>query len=787
MSRQGLSIHITGIVQGVGFRPFVYTLARRYHLAGWVRNTSAGVDIEVDGDVADLQTFVEHLRTELPPLARIDSLAVSERPVAGFEQFEILHSEAQEGAFQPISPDVAVCPECLREMNDPADRRYRYPFINCTNCGPRFTIIQDIPYDRPKTTMAAFEMCAECRAEYEDPTNRRFHAQPVACPKCGPKIWLEEFPLRTNGKRTVLIHVGEDGLERARRLLSEGKILAIKGLGGFHLACDATNPKAVAELRRRKLRVDKPFAVMMADLPTIRRHCRVSEAERALLQSPERPIVLLERHVTSKIVRDVAPGQRTLGVMLPYTPLHHLLLQRAKDFPEALVMTSGNLSEEPICTDNVEARTRLDGLADAFLMNDRDIYIRTDDSVVRVFNTSSFVSEAKPSPVSDYSSLTYPIRRSRGYAPAPLHLPWSAPSILATGAELKNTFCLTNDSYAFLSHHIGDLENYETLKSFEQGIAHFERLFRVCPAAIAYDLHPNYLATRYALERAERENLPALGVQHHHAHIAALMAERGLDGSHPVIGVSFDGTGYGTDGQIWGGEFLIADYARFERAAHLEYFPLPGGDAATRRPSRTALGLLYALGIAWDDALPTHQDLCYEDRTAIRLQLERKLNVPLTSSMGRLFDAAAALAGVRQHVNYEAQAAIEFEALADPDETGFYEFLAHSSCINPRPAVEQLIADVLAGVPVSRISARFHNGVAEMVKTMCLRLSDQYDLSEVALSGGVWQNIFLLRKTLMLLEREGFTVYIHSKVPANDGGLALGQAVIAASWLKSRA
>lgn len=772
----GLSVHITGIVQGVGFRPFVYHLAQRYRLTGWVRNTSAGVEIEVDGEKAQLREFIERLKAEHPPLARIDSIRVTERPASGFEQFEILHSEAVQDAFQPISPDVSICPDCLREMNDPRDRRYRYPFINCTNCGPRFTIIQDIPYDRPKTTMAAFEMCEQCRAEYEDPSNRRFHAQPVACPQCGPKIWLEEFPAAPNGKRTVLINVGEDGLQRARRLLSEGKILAVKGLGGFHLACDATNAAAVAELRRRKLRVDKPFAVMMADLPTVRRHCHISEAERALLQSPERPIVLLRRRSTSNIARETAPGQRTLGVMLPYTPLHYLLLERARDFPEALVMTSGNLSDEPICTDNVEARTRLAGLADAFLMHDRDIHIRTDDSVVRISDDGRQRTDRQQS--------VYPLRRSRGYAPFPVRLPWLVPPLLAAGAELKNTFCLTNGNYAFLSHHIGDLENYETLQSFEQGIAHFEKLFRVQPVAIACDLHPDYLATRYALERAGRENLPVLQIQHHHAHIAALMAEHGLDGSHPVIGVSFDGTGYGTDGSIWGGEFLIADYSGFERAAHLEYFPLPGGDAATRRPSRTALGLLYALGLDWDDALPTHADLCYEDRTAIHIQLEHRLNSPLTSSMGRLFDAAAALAGVRQRVNYEAQAAIEFEALADPEETGCYPFAFHASRITPRPAIEQLIADVLAGVPVSKISARFHNGLAEMIRTVCLRLSDQYDLSEVALSGGVWQNMLLLRKTLTLLEREGFTVYIHAQIPANDGSLALGQAAIAGYRLK---
>jgi hydrogenase maturation protein HypF len=784
MAPQGLSIHVSGIVQGVGFRPFVYNLAQHCQLTGWVRNTSAGVEIEVDGENVQLQAFVEHLKADFPPLARIDSISVTERPVSGFTQFDILHSEAVEGAFQPISPDVALCADCLREMNDPADRRYRYPFINCTNCGPRFTIIQDIPYDRPKTTMASFEMCPACAAEYTDPTNRRFHAQPVACPNCGPKIWLEEFPAAKDGKRSVLITVGEEGLQRARRQLSSGKILAVKGLGGFHLACDATNPQAVAELRRRKLRVDKPFAVMLPDYAMIKRHCHISDAERALLESPAHPIVLLRRRSTSRITRDVAPGQRLIGVMLPYTPLHHLLLENGKGFPEALVMTSGNLSEEPICTDNVEARTRLADLADAFLMHDRDIHIRTDDSVVRVISYELTRNKETPSNsalISRYS--LYPLRRSRGYSPFPVHLPWDVPPLLAAGAELKNTFCITNGNYAFLSHHIGDLENYETLQSFETGIAHFENLFRVKPVAIACDLHPNYLATRYALERAERENLPVFSIQHHHAHIAALMAEHGLDGSHPVIGVAFDGTGYGADGQIWGGEFLIADYAGFKRAAHLKYFPLPGGDAATRRPSRTALGLLHALGLDWDEALPTHADLCYDDRTAIRAQLQHNLNSPLTSSMGRLFDAAAALAGVRQQVNYEAQAAIEFEALADPDEGRLYPF-EFGEQINPTAAIEALIADSLSGVSIPKISARFHNGVAEMVKNVCLRLSDEFDISEVALSGGVWQNMTLLRKTLALLEKEGFTVYIHSQVPTNDGGLALGQAAIAGYKLK---
>jgi hydrogenase maturation protein HypF len=757
-----LSIHITGIVQGVGFRPFVYNLATGLGLTGWVRNTSAGVDIELEGEAPALEEFVQHLRADAPPLAHLDEVDVTSHAPSGYQTFEIEHSEAVPDAFQPISPDVSICPDCLRELFDPADRRHRYPFINCTNCGPRFTIIKDIPYDRPKTTMAFFPMCEDCQAEYNDPANRRFHAQPVACPECGPRVWLEMTPGETSGKSNIGRYtLGDEAILGCQRLLREGKIVAVKGLGGFHLACDALNPEAVERLRERKLRVDKPFALMMPNLAMVEQHCQVSPDERALLESAARPIVLLRRRPESSIAVQVAPGQEYLGVMLPYTPLHYLLFAETAN-PRPLVMTSANLSEEPICTDNVEAREHLSGLADAFLMHDRDIHIRTDDSVLRV------LPDLGP----------YPLRRSRGYAPFPVRLPWQAAPILAAGAHLKNTFCLTNGSYAFLSHHIGDLENYETLQSFEQGIAHFEKLFRVKPEAIACDLHPDYLATRYALERTERENLPVFKVQHHHAHIAALMAEHGLDGSEPVIGVAFDGTGYGDDGAIWGGEFLLADYTGYKRMAHLGYFPLPGGDAATRRPSRTALGLLHALGLDWDDALPTHEDLCYEDRTAIRIQLERKLNSPLTSSMGRLFDAAAALAGVRQQVNYEAQAAIEFESLADPDETGLYPFDFVNGQVNAAPAIQALVADVLAGQPVPRVSARFHNGLAHLVRDVCASIRVETSVSKVALSGGVWQNVTLLMKTIPLLQKAGFQVYIHHKVPANDGGLALGQAVI---------
>ncbi len=797
---QGLQVHITGIVQGVGFRPFVYNLAARLNLHGWVRNTSAGVDIEVDGEQDVLDAFVKALRDEAPPLSRIDELTASFRPANGFTTFDIFHSETVEGAFQPISPDVAVCDDCLRELFDPNDRRYRYPFINCTNCGPRFTIIKDIPYDRPKTTMAGFKLCPDCEKEYKDPTDRRFHAQPVACPVCGPKVWLENSS-NVEGQTSFLV---DDAILETQRLLIDGKIVAVKGLGGFHLACDATNAKSVIELRNRKLRVDKPFALMMPNLETIEKHCFISDEEKQLLTSTARPIVLLKRKPESNIVREVAPKQDWLGVMLPYTPLHYLLFANPDLQPSTfdlppLVMTSGNLSEEPIATDNDEARERLSKLADAFLMHDRDIPIRCDDSVVRVFENYQ-LPVTLPSGLDtaagfdtqktllnqrrllDHQKTIYPIRRSRGYSPFPVKLPFDVPQLLAAGSELKNTFCITNGNYAFLSHHIGDMENYETLQSFEQGVEHFERLFRVKPVAIACDMHPNYLATRYALERAERENLPTFSIQHHHAHVAACMVEHGLN--EPVIGVSFDGTGYGEDGAIWGGEFLVADYKNYQRAAHLEYFPLPGGDAAIKKPARSALALLWSLGLDWDENLAPVKEFCAEDQVTLRVQLEKKINTPMTSSIGRLFDAAAALAGVRQKVNYEGQAAIEFEALADSAEAGTYAFGVESGQVGVRSVVDALVKDVMAGVPIQKISARFHNGLAESVRETVKTISGDTGIQSVVLSGGVWQNLTLLRRTLALLQSDDFRVYIHREVPTNDGGLSLGQAMIAANKLR---
>ncbi|MCC7130494.1 MAG: carbamoyltransferase HypF [Anaerolineae bacterium UTCFX2] len=776
---EGAQIWVGGIVQGVGFRPFVYNLALRHGLSGWVRNTSAGVEIELDGRRADLEEFVQALQAEAPTLARIDEVRLEWRPANGFQGFEIRHSEAQAVEFQPVSPDVSICADCLRELFDPQDRRYRYPFINCTNCGPRFTITQDIPYDRRNTTMAGFALCAECAAEYEDPTDRRFHAEPIACPQCGPQVWLEA------GGQSRELAQGDAAILKARDLLFEGKILAIKGLGGFHLACDATNIEAVRELRRRKLRVDKPFALMLADIEGVQAHCLLSPVERRLVEQRERPIVIVRRRFDSPVAAEVAPGQNTLGVMLPYTPLHYLLFAQPGATPPVfdlppLVMTSGNLSEEPICATNEAARSRLAPLADAFLMHNRPIHIRCDDSVVRMFPATRREQEQKR------ASGLYPLRRARGFAPDPVRLAFEVPPVLGVGAELKNTFCLTRQRYAFLSHHIGDMENLETLESFEQGVEHFERLFRIQPQAIAYDLHPDYMATRYALRRAEAQGLSAVGVQHHHAHIAACMAENGLSEGTQVIGVAFDGTGYGEDGAIWGGEVLLADYGAYRRALHLQYAPLPGGDQAARAPWRMALAWLERAGLDWAEDLPPvryaleQKEAAIAPLEALRGQLRSRINCPDTSSMGRLFDAVAALIGVRQTVNYEAQAAIELEAGLDGREPRFYPFELRDGVIDPAPMLRQALEDLRAGAGIATIAARFHNGVAKLTLEACSQLRAESGINKVALSGGVWQNSYLLTVSAGLLQEAGFEIYLHRQTPANDGGLSLGQAVAAA-------
>jgi hydrogenase maturation protein HypF len=750
----GIRIFVRGIVQGVGFRPFVYALAKDLHLTGWVKNTSAGVEIELNGPSSKLEEFKRALNANAPPLAKIDEIRAERIRADGFTEFIIVESQAVEGAFQPISPDVSLCADCARELHDPQDRRYRYPFINCTNCGPRFTIIKDIPYDRPLTTMAAFEMCDECAREYHDPLDRRFHAQPVACPLCGPQVWLEV--------NRGIVAEKDEAISRARSMLGEKKILAIKGLGGFHLACDATDPGAVSELRRRKLRVDKAFAVMMPNIDSVQLNCALGDVERAQLLSRERPIVILDRLPGSKVTPEVAPGQDTIGVMLPYTPLHELLLQPNNRYPDVLVMTSGNLSEEPIATENEGARARLEGIADAFIMHDRDIHTRCDDSVVRVFQ-----------------GQIYPLRRSRGFAPDPIKLTWKGLPTLAVGAELKNVFSLSRENYAFLSHHIGDMENYETLCSFEDGISHFERLFHIDPEAIAYDLHPNYLATRYAIERASREGVPAVGVQHHHAHIASCLAEHGFTGEVQVIGIAFDGTGYGDDGAIWGGEVLIADYLSYERLFHLGYVPLAGGDKAIREPWRVALAWAQQAGLEWSELPGLKGFIDAEKAEIVTRQIELGINAPLTSSMGRLFDAVASLSGVRAVVNYEAQAAIELEGLADKHEQGTYPFEITEGVIDPSPLIRAVFEDVIAKVDRSIISAKFHNSIAGIVVEVCRLVRESRDLHQVLLSGGVWQNMLLLHKVVPLLREAGYDVYLHQKVPANDGCIALGQLAVA--------
>ena len=749
-------IHITGIVQGVGFRPFVYQLADRHALTGWVCNTSSGVDIEAEGPSPALERFLADLRTEAPPLARIESVRATDHPPDGHRQFEILHSVAQEGEYQLISPDIATCGDCLSELLDPLDRRYRYPFTNCTNCGPRFTIIEDIPYDRPLTTMRDFVMCPQCQAEYDDPLDRRFHAQPNACPTCGPHLTLVD----ADGNQMNV----DNEIAAAVRLLKEGNILAIKGLGGFHLACDATNEEVILRLRERKQRPAKPLAVMMSDVQDAAAHCLVSGEEERLLTSPQCPIVLLRWRDDSHVSSLVAPGDKYLGVMLPYTPLHHVLM---REMGSPLVMTSGNLSEEPIAVTNDEALIRLAGIADHFVLHNRDIYARYDDSVWMVVEERA-----------------QPLRRSRGYAPSPVHLPFKARQVLACGTELKNTFCATKDEYAFLSQHIGDLANWETLEHFESSIELYKRLFRHKPEIVAYDMHPEYLASKYALSLDSPEH--KVPVQHHHAHVVSCLVDNGTQ--EPAIGVALDGTGYGPNGQIWGGEFLVADYHSFHRAGHLQEVPLPGGEATILRPYRMALSHLYSLcgDSAIDEAIPFLGEIDDLETEIIKEQIERGINTPWTSSCGRLFDAVAALVGFQGTATYEGQAAIQLEMIAhDGDTLASYPFAVAERngerVIQLAAMWEAIVEDIAAAAPRSEVALRFHHTVAQMILDTCLDISREARLQRVALSGGCFQNRLLLTEAQQLLTAAGFEVLTHNQVPCNDGGVSLGQAVIAHS------
>jgi len=747
---------IQGIVQGVGFRPTVYGYAHKHGLTGWILNSAHGVEIEVHGQPNSLDAFLQELQEKPPQMAQIDAFEVSDAPTQSFEMFKIIPSRDNSSDFLPVSPDLDVCPDCLRELFDPADRRYRYPFINCTNCGPRFSIVKTIPYDRPNTSMSDFQLCQDCAAEYHDPSNRRFHAQPIACPTCGPHVWLQtaEEP----------ITFGEDAIQATRQMLSTGKILAIKGLGGFHLACNARNDNAVSKLRQRKRRSGKPFALMSYDLDTIRQFAEVSEQEEKLLRSTQAPIILLNlTEQGKKLAQIVAPDQNTLGFMLPYTPLHYLLLEKAADYPEVLVMTSGNLSEEPIVTENEEAITRLGDIADAFLMHNRPIETRIDDSVVTLV-------ENQP----------YFIRRARGYAPSPTRLPFLAAPALAAGTHLKNTFALSRERYAFISHHIGDLENQETLTAYTKAINHYQHIFRIQPQLIAADFHPDYLATRYAQQRAHMANLPLVLVQHHHAHISSCLADNGWKTDDPVIGLAFDGTGYGTDGSIWGCEVLLANYSGFERRFQLEYAPLPGGDVSIRKPARLALAYLHKFGLLDQaEGLAPYRFLDEVERQVLTHQVDIGFNTPLTSSMGRLFDATASLIGLYQEINYEAQNAIRLEAVADSSEPTAYDFPIQGSRILLKPLFERILEDLHANLPQSTISAKFHNAVINLSLDVSERLRKETGIKTVVISGGVWQNKLLIKRIIPALEKAGFIPLWHHHVPTNDGGVALGQLLTA--------
>lgn len=741
---------VEGIVQGVGFRPFVHSLATRLGLAGHVGNDVHGVFLEVEGTSEVVGHFVTALREQAPPLAVVENVTTRELVPQGGGPFEIVVSDAEGRRETLVSADSATCADCVREMLDPAGRRFGYPFVNCTNCGPRFTIVRDVPYDRPLTTMSAFAMCARCEAEYHDPADRRFHAQPVCCPECGPRLEL------LDPAGAALPGTAMDGAVAA---LGRGEIVAVKGIGGYHLAVDATNQDAAATLRKRKHREDKPFAVMVSDMDQVRSLCVADDSEEALLTSRRRPIVLLDLLPGTAMAAAVAPGNRQLGVMLPYTPLHHLLLRESGT---PLVLTSGNVSDEPIAYRDDDAVARLTGTADVFLRHDRPIHIRTDDSVVRSFRGREM-----------------PVRRSRGYVPEPVPLRWEFPRpVLACGAELKNTFCLARQHHAFVSHHIGDLENHETLRSFTGGIEHFRRLFEIDPAVVAHDLHPEYLSTKYALDLDDTE---LVGVQHHHAHIASCLADNGASG--PAIGVAFDGLGYGTDGTLWGGEFLLADLVDFRRVAHLEPTAMPGGSTAIRQPWRMAVAHLLS---AYSQHLPESLDLLRRNERqwpAVAGLVERGLSAPATSSAGRLFDAVAALLGMRDTVSYEGQAAIELEQCTDLGEAGSYPVTTTGGAgplrIPAADLVRAVVEDLQLGVDPAVISGRFHNGVADMIAEVCTRLRESTGVSTVALSGGVFQNMLLLHRTTERLRARDFGVLVHSRVPPNDGGISLGQAAVA--------
>jgi len=753
------NIIIKGIVQGVGFRPFIHKLVQNYNLSGWVLNSNQGVEIEVEGKTEEIDSFVSNIKKKLPPLARIEKIEVNQLPLIGYKEFSIKKSIVkEENSFVLVSPDISICEDCLQELFDPHNRRFRYPFINCTNCGPRFSIIKDIPYDRKKTTMNNFKMCSLCQGEYENIENRRYHAQPNACADCGPQVSLYQNKIKLEGI---------DPIEKAVKLLKEGKIGAIKGLGGFHLACDATNNKAVARLRRLKNREAKPFAIMSFNLEKIMQYCKLGEKEKEWLVNRARPIVLLQKKVDSLISPLAAPRNNYLGVMLPYTPLHYLLL---KDNFTALIMTSGNITDQPIIGDNLEALEKLDGIVDFFLSYNRDIFNRCDDSVIKIINDNKVF-----------------FRRSRGFVPHPIILDFKLKEVLALGGELKNTISFSKENYIFLSQYLGDLKSVETLEFFKESIKSFKKMFRANPEIIACDLHPDYLSTQYAEEIKVKEGLKVVKVQHHHAHIVSCMAENNV--KEKVIGVAYDGTGYGDDGNIWGGEFLLCDLKKYSRVGHLKYFPLPGGDKAIVEPWRMAYSYLYSIYGGGPKAktldIDFNRRMDYDKLSIIEKMIDKNINSPLTSSCGRLFDAASSLIGIRDEISYEGQAAMELESFCAPGITERYKFSIYKEeekfIINPQEIFIDIIKDLKEGIDKKVMAAKFHNTVAEFTVDLCGKIRKDTGINEIALSGGVFQNKYLTEKVVFLLEDKGFKVYIQRKVPPNDGGISLGQAVVAGS------
>ena len=760
--REAWRLSVRGVVQGVGFRPFVHRLALRHGLGGWVRNAAGDVQIEIEGAAEGIGPFMRALKREAPPLARIERVEQTRVVPTGLVTFEIRESADQPDRRQPISPDVAICHDCLAELSDPTNRRYHYPFITCTDCGPRFTVIEAMPYDRERTSMRAFPQCPECRREYEDPSSRRFHSETNSCPDCGPHVWLTHPDLPLPGEV-------RDPIATAARLLQAGLIIAVRGLGGFHLAVDATNDIAVRRLRARKLREAKPLAVMVRGVEEARAFALVGGLESALLESRERPIVLLRRRVDAgaPVAPTVAPGLDTIGVMLAYTPMHHLLLERTG---RPLVMTSGNRSEEPIATSNEDALRRLDRIADAFLVHDREIVARYDDSVLRV---------AGDTPVF--------LRRARGFAPLPIPLPLESPTALvAVGPHLKNTFTLVHESTAYVSQHVGDLENLETLEHFQATLALYRRLFRITPTVAARDLHPGYLSTRVAEELGLERVLP---VQHHHAHVAAVLAEHGETG--PALGLAFDGTGYGEDGNVWGAEFLIADLGGYRRVGQLRYAALPGGDLAVRRPWRVARGYLALAPDAAPAFARAFAGIDPKELTLADQQIAQRLNAPLASSLGRLFDAAAAVLGIRTTAQYEGQAAMELEALAGDLPATPLPFPAqqHDGTweLDPLPLLTALGESLARGEAPSALAAAFHESVAAGSVEVAVRAAQAADLTTVVLGGGCFQNARLLASLRQRLTRRGLRVLIPRLLSPNDGAISYGQAAIATARLRREA